>query len=188
MLPSDFRQLRSVLVFRSSNVLLHMDNVVQNDILSEDYYSILKLLGVVDKISVVNRVYYHYMINQNSLSQVYRADRYEKIRHCAKALMELIQEMGCYEVLVQGIASIYLGFTMGAMKQIVESRKPMLSKIKDIQSIVQDAYLQEILSNYVWDSEGINRQIFYRAIQMRSSVMCYGIVKVRCLIQLISGK
>lgn len=156
--------------------------VSEREILSEDYYSMLKLLGNASSIVIVDSIYYHYMVNQNSLSQVYRADRYERIRHCAKALMSLIEQMGCVEILSPGIASVYLGFVMGAMKQIVNSDSSLQSKIKNIREIVSDEYLQETIQKNTWNSEGAARRTFYKAIQAKSALMCYGIVKARCMI------
>ena len=55
--------------------------VSERDIISEDLYSLLNLYKNITSIYILPEVFYSYRTNPKSLTQVYRSDRYDKIKY-----------------------------------------------------------------------------------------------------------
>ena len=155
--------------------------VSERDILSEDFYSMLKLYKHVEKLVIIPQVLYHYTINPFSLSRIYRKDRYDRIVHFTHAMLELIEEFDSPVRLQPGVAKIHVGLTIGAMKQIVSSRDNFFEKYQNIKRIVQDGFLQCLLQDNDFSKESYSKWLLIQAVRRKLVLACCLLVYVRNL-------
>ena len=155
--------------------------VSEREIISEDFYSVLKFYRYINRAVVINKVFYHYTTNPASLTQTYRKDRYEKIRYFYLKLQELGHDLGCFTVLEEGIVSTFLGLTMGSMKQLVASDQPFNVKYLMLKSIITDAAFQNAVHSYNFDGENLQKKLLYLLSRNRCVLLCYLVVFLRNL-------
>lgn len=155
--------------------------VSEREIISEDIYSVLEFYQYVRKMVIVPNVLYHYIANPVSLSRIYREDRYEKVKYLAYRLTELSQKMDCEEILRERIACIFLGLTIGAVKQIVSANMPIAKKKEALFKVLQDGYLQEVLSKNDYSDESFQKRLIFSAMKQKNWFACYVLIKIRNL-------
>ena len=153
--------------------------VSEREIISEDIYSVLDFYQYVQKLVVVPRVLYHYITNPVSLSRVYRKDRYEKLKFLAERLTELSVEMGSEDILRERIFCIFLGLTLGVLKQIASVKMSIKEKREELLHILNDDYLQIVLHEYNYLDEGIQKKTMYWAMVHKYWWVCYILLKIR---------
>ena len=129
----------------------------------------------------VNKIFYHYTTNLNSLSQSYRTDRYKKIKNLAFKLKELSMEMDCDVVLQERIPIIFLGLTIGALKQVVSNQNSLHLKTQELKRIINDEYMQEVLNTNDFSGESIPKKMLYWLIRHKLVLLCYFIIAIRNL-------
>ncbi len=153
--------------------------VSEREILSEDYYSLTAFFQYLNKVVILEKVLYHYTVNIRSLSRSYRADRYEKVKHFAKEITKLSQKMGCADRLQAPIQTVFSGFVIGAMKQIVGSPLSLKQKIGELQTVLSDQYLQDALMNLDYSGENLQKKVLFRAMKRKSVWFCCFIIKLK---------
>ena len=154
--------------------------VSERVIFSEDYYSLFELYQFAGKVAVIRKAYYcYFMANAGSLSHSYNRHDYQKIRQMAKEMILLAQRYECKTK--AEIYTMYLGFVIASFKMIVSCNESFKEKWKHISNIVQDEYLQEVMAGYNYSAEGIAKKALYRAIQKKSTGLCYGMAILRNL-------
>lgn len=153
--------------------------VSEREIISEDFYSVLKLYQYVRKVVILDEIYYHYTTNPISLTQTYRKDRYEKIRHFYIKIQELAQEMNMAQALDDGLCATFLGLTIGCMKQIVSSGESINQKITNLSQILSDNVFYKALKTHDFSGENIKKRVFYWACQHRLVHVAYWIIWLR---------
>lgn len=155
--------------------------VSEREIISEDYYSVLKLYQYAQKIVILDKVFYHYTTNPTSLTQTYRKDRYEKICYFYEKIRQLAQEMNMAAVLEDGICTIFLGLTIGCMKQIVSSNESMYHKRIYLSQILQDETLLNALKTHDFSGENRKKKVLYWACRHQKVYAVYGLIWLRGL-------
>ena len=153
--------------------------VSEREIISEDFYSILDLYQYVRKAVILPEILYHYITNPVSLSRSYRADRYDKLVYMADKMAELSIRMGSNDILQERIDRVFLGFTIGAMKQIVAVSLPFKQKKKELCRMLSDAQMRRVFLENDFSGEHILRRILFWAMKRRYVMMCYVIIAVR---------
>ncbi len=136
----------------------------ERDIISEDVYSLLELYGYIDKVTVVKRAFYHYCENNASLTQSYRNDRYEQIKHFYSESLKLCEKLNYNEDVKHRISKPYLAFTIAALKQ--EFAKYRESKDKTaLFDILNDETLNSVLKENRHDKVSKTRKVLFFAIR-----------------------
>lgn len=156
--------------------------VSEREIISEDIYSVLDFYQYVQKMVVVPQALYHYITNPVSLSRVYRKDRYEKLKFLAEKLTELSVEMGSEDILRERIFCIFLGLTLGVLKQIASVQMTKKEKREELLRILNDDYLQFVLREYNYLAEGIQKKTMYWAMANKRWLVCYMLLKIRSVL------
>lgn len=139
----------------------------ERDIISEDFYSLTELYGYLGRVYVLDRVFYHYTVNNTSLSRSYNQDRFEKIKVFYDALVSLSQKMGLSNVLDQPVKWMTFGLTIGAMKMIVASDLGFKARYRALRSIVKDGRLQEIVKTARFSGSNFKKRILHCAIKYK---------------------
>lgn len=153
--------------------------VSERDIMCEDIYSVLEFYQYVRKAVILPDVLYHYITNPRSLSRSYREDRYEKLKYFAHKLTELSKKMNSERQLKDRISRIFLGLTIGAMKQIVAADVPLMEKLQAIKQILIDDYMQQVFLENDFSKEAITKKTLFWTMEHKYVMACCGIIFVR---------
>lgn len=157
--------------------------VSERQFISEDIYSVLQFYQYVRKAVILPAVYYHYIVNPVSLSHSYRQDKYDKLVFLAEKLTELSDEMGCRQVLQPRIPRIFLGLTIGVLKQVVAQDQPISWKRAELLRIIKDPYMCRVFAEHDFSKEESGKRMLFWAMKRKWPMICYGIVKVKNLME-----
>ena len=94
-------------------------------------------------------------------------------------LKELSKKMNCEAILNESIPIIFLGLSIGTLKQIVSSQSKLCHKIKELKKIINDEYMQEVLRVNDFSGESISKKVLYWFIRNKFVLLCYLIVAIR---------
>ena len=168
-------ELFSLEVIRNNNFRF----VSEREIISEDFYSLLEYYSYCQTIAFIKTPFYHYVSNPVSLSKSYRPDRYDRIKIFAEKINELSVKMGLETELKEQIKTVFLGITIGALKQIVAYGGNHKQRHKKFKEIVYDDYMNQVLSQYNYSGEGIFKRIFFWSMKKHLANLSYYIIKIK---------
>lgn len=155
--------------------------VSEREIISEDYFSLAALYGSLEKVAIVDSVFYHYVVNPTSLTQTYKADKYQRIKVFYQELLKLGEDMGALPYIHMEAAEVFLGFTIGCFKQIVASGDMLSLKLERLRDIVEDACMQDVLKENHFPGDPIGKKVLWYAIRKKNVLLCFLTVKIRSL-------
>lgn len=147
--------------------------VSEREIYSEDFYSLTEFYGHLNRVYVIDRVFYHYTVNQSSLSRSYRADRFERIKVFYDAMSTLVEKMGIGNVMDQSIKGVTFGFIIGAMKQVVASDLGFKKRYAELRQIIKDGFLQELVRGTDYSGVGVQKKLLYGAVKYKLVLLCF---------------
>ncbi len=151
----------------------------EREIISEDYYSLTELYGHLNRVYILDRAFYHYTVNNASLSRSYKPDRFERIKVFYRAMDSLSRKMGLFAELEQSIKGITFGFTIGAMKHIVASQLKFRQRYRELRKIVKDETLQEIVRSTCYTGSNSQKKLLYKAVKYKIIWLCYFFVYLK---------
>ncbi len=153
--------------------------VSEREIISEDIYSMVEFYSYTNTIAFVPKAFYHYLANPTSLSRSYRADRYERMKVFYEKMNELSRKIELEQQLKERIQTVFLGITMGALKQIVAAGGTHKQRHKAFKTVVEDRYMKTVLKEYNYSGEGLLKRIFFWSMKKRCAVLSYYIIKIK---------
>lgn len=158
----------------------HWRFVSEREYISEDFYSLLQLYAHVQRVSVLKQACYYYCYNSTSLTQVFRPDRYERICHCYRAMLDMCGELQYPEKIVKSLSAQYFGNVIGTMKMIVKaSDLPFGEKVKRLQEVMDSETLAQGLQQIDFASETFGRKLLISTIRMNCAVLIYWLIKAK---------
>ena len=155
--------------------------VSERKIFTEDFYSITELYGYLSKICVLDMVLYHYIENETSFSKKYNPERYSKINYFFEEMIVLSRKIGCEKELDAPIRTVYLGFIIWALKQIVASKEAFRIKYKNLKNVITDKHLQQRLKLHKYQGENISKKILFTLLKRRMIFLSFVMVRIRNL-------
>ena len=132
----------------------------ERNIISEDMYSLLELYNYVKKAGVTNKAYYYYCENANSLTHIFRADRYEKIKIFYEKTLERCVEINLSSEFYYLIKRYYISYTTAAIKQIALSNITIKQKKKEICKICMDELAKKLFIESAEDNYSLKQRLF----------------------------
>lgn len=153
--------------------------VSEREIISEDIYSLLVLYHSVKKVAVMSEALYFYCENENSLTNTYRKDRYEKIRCFHKSCLALQKELGYNCDVVLRLNEPFISYTIAALKMIVLSGEKENKKRDDVKAIIGDEHLQKVLLNLELKHTNMRKKILYACMKKKWYGICYNLIKLK---------
>lgn len=153
--------------------------VSEREIISEDFYSLAELHGYLNRVYVIGRAFYHYMVNNASLSRSFKPDRFERIKLFYGAMISLSEKMGLRDALDQPIKWFTFGISMGAMKLVVTSELGLKERRRELQKMIKDDCLQEIVRTTCYDRCGFQKKLLYTATKYKLVWLCFLLLYLR---------
>ena len=162
----------------------HWRFVSEREFISEDYYSLLQLYNHIQRVSVLKQACYYYCYNNTSLTHVFRFDRFERVCHCYKAMVDMCRELHYPEKIYTSIAAQYFGNVIGTMKIIVmSSDMGFAEKAKQLKRIMKSDTLIGALQQIKFETETFGRKTLIIAIKINCVIAVYLLVKAQLLIK-----
>lgn len=143
--------------------------VSERDIISEDTYSLLKFYSSVNSVSVINESFYFYRSNSQSLTHVYREDRFEKNNRFYLSMVELCEELGYDDEIKRLVAYPYFNNVLGAINNIF---------LSSLEKKERKNILKTIVSNEVF--MGAIKNIKYKERKIKNKILIF-LLKKKCI-------
>ena len=175
------------MVMSAWNKLYSMDVIRKNtwrfvserDIISEDFYSLTELYGYLNCVCVIDKAFYHYVVNNSSLSRSYRTDRFEKIKSFYSAMVSLSEKMGVHDEIEQSINGVTFGITVGAMKQIVASDLSFKKRRSELRKVIKDEFLKKLVKSTDYSGAGLPKKLLYIATKYNMVLLCFLLIYLK---------
>lgn len=123
--------------------------VNEREFLSEDLFFNINYILNCQKISIIPDILYNYRMNEKSLTNIFRQDRYELLCNLHTRECELLKQYGVFE---KAFYRVYRTFIMKARNTIrilvSASNLSYRQKISALKKILASELLQNILSEY----------------------------------------
>lgn len=136
----------------------------EREVISEDTYALLELLGHVKSVAVVDEAFYSYRQNAASLTHAYREDRFERTKTFYEKCLALCRERGYPEEAAAGCREPFLANTIAAMKQERDGQR--------LRRILEDSLLQQVLRERHGETAGFKRRLLVGAMAHRQYALC----------------
>lgn len=153
--------------------------VSEREIVCEDFYSVLEIYSRAERVAIISKVFYHYVVNCASLSHTYKDDKYKRFVYFYKSLLVLCDELEVIEFVAAEAAAIFVGLTIGCFKQIVGSTDSKTTKLRKMSEIIHDSCIQEVLQKHDFSGDNCGKKMLWKAIQKKNVKMCYYLVQMR---------
>ena len=158
---------------------VHWRFASEREIVSEDIYSLMKLYGSVRKVVILKECFYFYCRNGSSLTQSYRADRYERNRYFYLKCLELCESCGYSNEIVSRCKEPFLSNVIGVLKQEVAHYPSILDAIKRLKEIMDDDVLQQVVWAKRNEKTNLKKTLLYWSIRYKLSWCCYVFLRAK---------
>lgn len=146
--------------------------VSERIIISEDYFSLLRLYQNIGSVAVLPEALYFYCENLSSLTHIYREDRFEKIKYFYNSAIQECDKIGYSDVVKERLAYLYLSNTISALKQIAIANCGGVEKRQRMNQIIKDQDLRNTLAKTNLKKEKVQRKLLFFSIQYRLFFVC----------------
>lgn len=153
--------------------------VSEREIISEDVYSLIALYKDVDCVAVLPRACYYYCENTASLTQTYRPDRFQKIKHFYSETKVLCQRLNYCDAVFQRVSRQFIGFSIAALKQEAAAPKSAKENYAAVKAIAADPVFREAIRLGKSRHDGMARKILFFAIENKLYALCYLLAKAK---------
>ena len=169
-----WRSLYSRKIIEEKNIKF----VSEREFISEDILFNIDFCMFSNTISFVKDTYYYYCYNENSLTKTYRKDRFEKDIILYKELIRKLTEYGEYEKIKAGLASYFLGYVRGAIKQEVSNSPNSKQEInKNLDYILNNSIVTE--ANKIAAYDNMFRMLISLLIKLKAKRILTFIYKIK---------
>ncbi len=151
----------------------------EREIISEDYYSLLYLYKNIRKVVVLPEIFYFYCENQQSLTRVYRKDRFEMNKVFYIKSLEAIEKLGYSQELKKRFAYPFINNSIASLKQLVKSNDKFIEKFKNLSEIINDSVFQSALSVLDIRKDSVQRKLFITWLKNKKLIGCYVLLKLK---------
>lgn len=165
-------------LYSSSIIKNHELNFVsEREYISEDIIFNIKYLYLCNKVYVTNHPFYHYIVNENSLTAKYKDDRFDKEIIMYKEILRLVDTLGvCKEEYLVREQRTFMDRSRMCMRSILDAKNLTYSqKRKKLKSICNNEELQLVISCYPVNKLPFNYKCIIKLIEHKA-VSCLSLV------------
>lgn len=153
--------------------------VSEREIISEDVYSLIDLLGGISSVTVVPEAFYCCCENSDSFSRSYIPNRYEKFKYFYLETLKLCCRKGYNAEVVKRVSKPYLAYTIAALKQETKAPTSLSKRRKTVYAILKDQTLHDVLQKNRDDYANASRKLLYFLIRNK----IYGLSCLLCALK-----
>ena len=151
--------------------------VSERDIVSEDVYSLTEVFGLLNKIAIIPDVLYFYCENENSITHSYNKEYYGKIQPFYLEMIKLCDNRGYQQTIRKRVAAISLSYVIAAMKKEMTAITGVKVQLKRTKEIVNDNWVQKLLTIVKYDKNNRNRNILFYAMRYKLCFVCWCLIR-----------
>ena len=153
--------------------------VSEREIISEDVYSQIELFRYVRKVVVLEDCLYFYCRNGASLTQSYRADRYERNRHFYLKCVEMCRASGYSDAVIRRCREPFLCNVISVLRQEVAYHRAPKDAVRRLKRILDDDVLQQVSRSKKQDKTNLKKALLYWSIRHKCYWICYAFLRAR---------
>lgn len=140
----------------------------EREIISEDSYAVIWLYKHINSLLILPEALYYHCENENSLTGVYREDRFEKNKYFYIECLKMAKKQKyCYEIHTS-ISGLFLSLSIATMKQVVLAKKSIKCKRKLLKQIANDSLTQKALLDISARRYSKARNIFFWGMRKKN--------------------
>lgn len=150
--------LYSTEIIRRNN----LDFPSEREYISEDIIFDIKFYRYCRRCVVVNNSSYNYRVNNTSLTQSYKKDKFNKVKFLYNEISKMIKRYGLIDeclVRLQRQYFVNVRYCITQEKKTISGLN-MSERIKNINYIISDTQLKNIIRNYPKHNMGIKQKAF----------------------------
>lgn len=154
--------------------------VSERKYISEDVYSLMKLMPNIRSAHVVQKAYYYYCENGQSLTHIYRPDRFEKLIAFQQQLEKLCALSPYNDEVRFRIKRPFLDNLLACMKGEINCINEVgVKKIyQSISQMCKDELVQKILKSMPAISFSRSRRIIHFCIKNKMTLCVIGLIRI----------
>lgn len=159
--------------------------VSEREFISEDIYFYVELFSCLNRLTIVESVYYCYCQNEGSLTYSYKPDRFARLKDFQIKIESLADKLD-YDGEVQlRLKEAFIANTMGCLKmEAGQLRKSgALQSFNKMKRICTDNELLNALQNYPLDKYEKSWKLFAKCIINRHYILLYLLLLMRFLLK-----
>lgn len=157
--------------------------VSEREYISEDIYFYIEMFACLQRVSIIDDIFYCYCQNVGSLTFSYKENRFKRLRQFYQDVDEKANMLG-YDGQVQlRLKASFIASVMGCLKMEVANCKIIGIKesYKRMKSISSDEYLYHAVKEYPSDKLNKGWRVFVECIISRRNRLLYLILLLRYL-------
>lgn len=144
----------------------------ERELISEDIPFHLSFMMACERACVINRKFYHYIENDQSLTQSYRPDRFQQELILYHELEKRLRKAGIYEDCALRLQRHLLDRLRNCVKRELCGNPNAAAGMKNVRAMIAAQEVQDVLSHYP-----LNRMpVKYRAVYMMVKYRCVGLL------------
>lgn len=147
----------------------------ERKLISEDVYSLLELYKYIKRVGVIEESFYYYCENANSLSHLYRGDRFEKNKDWYYECKSLCDRLGYNQHIKKYVTDQFWSNTIAIIKSFVIYNDGNIEK--KIFDIMNDSIMKEIIKIKWTYKDTIKRKILLLIFSCKIPRLCILITK-----------
>lgn len=139
----------------------------EKNFISEDLLFMLKVLGQAESAYVVNKRFYHYIVNDKSLTHVYRPDRFKKEIILYNECINRLIQMGYYSKCKIRLYRHLLIRTRKAIKRELIGNPQKKQAVNNVREMLKCEEIQKVFEKYDASALPIKYKIIYYMMKYR---------------------
>lgn len=161
-------------IFRHSIIEdFHLRFLSEREYISEDYvFSFLVYLHS-QKIGIIANTYYHYRVNDESLTRVVRLDRMEKVEQYAKYVAKILKDNGFTERQILCAWGYYIAMSRAAVVSVLDSDLPFADKKQWFMRQTDNEFLQDVYHAYPLSQLSKKQRLFFEIMVRRQFYLAF---------------
>ncbi|MHC1721411.1 MAG: glycosyltransferase [Clostridiaceae bacterium] len=172
----------SVLKGIYSNSIIKANNLrfcSEREFISEDIIFNIDYFKWAQCVAVIPDALYYHCQNQSSLTQAYKADRFQKDKVLYNALLRQLEDMDILDAAKQRIDRTFISRSrICIIQEVTNAEKIGVRKAKDnVRSICSDKTLQDVLYEYPIFKLPLKQRIFTLCTKMKMTDILFALVR-----------
>ncbi len=155
----------------------NLNFVSEREIIAEDVYSLTKMYAVSKKVLIVNQAYYYYCDNAGSLTNVFRKDRYSKIKYFYLTYLNLINGLGLSDDASKRSILPFFSFTISCLKMIASADISFKNKLFEIEKILNDDVMINNLKKLPIKKLNFKKKVLFNSMKKRNKFIVFILCK-----------
>ncbi|MBR4260891.1 MAG: glycosyltransferase [Clostridia bacterium] len=147
--------------------------VSERELISEDIPFNLDFMIKAQRAYVINRKFYHYIVNDQSLTQSYKKDRFDKELELYRGLLERLIKYGVYDECEIRMRRFLITRARKSIRRELIGNPNRIDAIRNVNCILSKPELRFVLENYDGSKLPIKYKMVFYAMKYKMSIVLF---------------